>query len=67
MVYMHELFYYYSFIVVLFNILGLVLLFFILCESFYLKTFFAISSILNSLLVLILVVPHQNLYLSLLL
>lgn len=60
-IYMHEIFYYYSIIIVVFNMLGLFTLFFILCESFYLKTFFAVSSILNSLLVFLLIVPSQNL------
>lgn len=49
--YMHSIFYYY-FVLNLFIVsLGLISLFFILCEAFYLKTFFAVSSILNSLFV----------------
>lgn len=52
-VYLYSIFYFYSFIMLFFVIVGLFLLFFILCESFYLKIFFAISSILNSLLVML--------------
>ena len=35
-------------------------LFFILCESFYIKTFFAVSSILNSLFVMLAIVSNHN-------
>ena len=59
--YMHSLFYYYFLINLLFIALGLVNLFFILCESFYIKTFFAISSILNSLFVMLAIVSNHNL------
>jgi hypothetical protein len=52
-VYFHELFFYYSFVNLTFISLGLLTLFFILCESFFFKTFLAVSSILNSLLVLL--------------
>ena len=58
-IYFHELFYYYSFVTVFIITLGLMTLFFILCESFFLKTFLAVSSILNSLLVFLsLCLPH---------
>lgn len=60
-IYFNCIFYYYSIVTVLFTSLGLVTLFFILCETFYLKIFFAISSILNSLLLLVaLLVTHNN-------
>ena len=58
--YMHSLFYYYFLINLLFVALGLFNLFFILCESFYIKTFFAISSILNSLFVMLAIVSNHN-------
>ncbi len=51
--YFNEIFYYYSFVIVIFVSIGLFCLLFLLCESFFLKTFFAISSILNSLLILL--------------
>lgn len=59
--YLHELFFYYSFVVLLFIVLGLLTLFFILCESFFIKTFFAVSSILNSLLVILAMTAVHNL------
>jgi len=59
--YTHVLFYYYFLINLLFISLGLINLFFILCESFYIKTFFAISSILNSLFVMLAIVSNHNL------
>ena len=58
--YMHSLFYYYFLINLLFVALGLLNLFFILCESFYIKTFFAVSSILNSLFVMLAIVSNHN-------
>ena len=58
--YTHTLFYYYFLINLLFIALGLFNLFFILCESFYIKTFFAISSILNSLFVMLAIVSNHN-------
>ena len=61
-VYLHELFYFYSIVILTFVLSGLVMLLSILCESFYLKTFFAMSSILNSLLVLLAMLPSHNLY-----
>ncbi len=59
LIYFHELFYYYTTITLVFITLGLLNLFLILCESFFLKTFFAVSSILNSLLVILsMTAPH---------
>lgn len=49
--YLHELFYYFVFVQTLLLSIGLFFLVFILCETFYLKSFLAISSILNSLIV----------------
>jgi len=46
-----EIFYYYIIVVVGLVVVGLSVLLFILCESFYLKSFLAMSSILNSLFV----------------
>lgn len=60
LVYFGEVFFYYSFIVTLFVFIGLVVLLTILCESFYLKTFFAVSSILNSLLVFLSLLSVHN-------
>ena len=48
-----EVFYLFSLASLLLTLAGLVLLLFILCESFYLKVFLAMSSILNSLLVIL--------------
>lgn len=59
-IYLHSIFYFYSFIILFFVILGLFFLFLILCESFYLKIFFAISSILNSLLVMLSLLSIHN-------
>lgn len=57
--YCHEFFYFFSLISVLLILLGLFSLFFILCETFFIKTFLAVSSILNSLLVLLCISsPH---------
>jgi hypothetical protein len=47
--YFAEIFYFYSSIMTLLVLSGLVMLLFIICESYYLKIFLAISSILNSL------------------
>ena len=49
--YFSEIFYFYSVIMTALVVLGLVTLLFIICESYYLKIFLAISSILNSLFV----------------
>jgi hypothetical protein len=57
--YCHELFYFFSFFSLLIIFMGIIMLFFILCETFFVKTFFAVSSILNSLLVFLCIsVPH---------
>ena len=56
-----QVFYFYLTITWLFILLGFFTLLFIICESYYLKVFLAISSILNSLLVfLILTAPHYS-------
>lgn len=58
-VYLSQLFYFYLGVFWLLIISGLMVLLMIMCESYYLKIFLAISSILNSLLVfLILTSPH---------
>lgn len=51
--YCHEFFYFFSLASLLLIFLGLFTLIFILCETFFIKTFLAVSSILNSLLVLL--------------
>ena len=51
--YFSEIFYFYSAITLVFVATGLVTLLFIICESYYLKAFLAISSILNSLFVIL--------------
>lgn len=59
--YFSEMFYFYSFIITILVLLGLFTLLFIICDSFYLKVFLAISSILNSLFVfLALTSTHQS-------
>jgi len=59
--YFSGIFYYYSFISLLFISIGLITLLVIICESFYLKAFLAISSILNSLFVILaLTVSHKT-------
>lgn len=60
LVYMHELYYFYSLVMLVFLMSGFVILLSILCESFYIKTFFAVSSILNSMLVLLATLPNQS-------
>lgn len=49
--YFADIFYFYSMIMTLMVLVGLITLFFIICDSYYLKIFLAISSILNSLFV----------------
>ena len=51
--YFHFLTYYFVYILVSLVIVGLIILLTILCETFFIKTFLAVSSILNSLLILI--------------
>lgn len=59
-VYFYELFYYFYFVTFSFVLLGIFLLLCIVCETFFLKTFFAISSIINSLFVLLaMLTSHQ--------
>ena len=48
---MNELFYFNMFINLIMVLTGVVMVLFILCESYYLKAFLAMSSILNTLLV----------------
>jgi len=50
-VYLGELFYFNLFLNVMMLTLGLIILIFIICESFYIKAFLAMSSILNTLFV----------------
>ena len=55
-----NVFYYYSIIMVIVILLGIITLLGIICESYYFKIFMALSSILNSLLVfLALTIPHN--------
>lgn len=58
--YMHSIFYYYFILNLLIIGLGLLGLFFILCEAFYLKTFIAVSSILNSLFVFLSITTYHS-------
>lgn len=57
---MHSIFYYYFILNLLIIGLGLLGLFFILCEAFYLKTFIAVSSILNSLFVFLSITTYHS-------
>jgi len=58
--YFNEIMYYYILVLLFFIFLSLLTLLAILCESFYFKTFFAVSSILNSTLVILSTsAPHQ--------
>jgi hypothetical protein len=50
--YFSTVFYFYSYITTVFILIGLVTLLFIICDSYYIKAFLAISSILNSIFVL---------------
>ena len=58
--YFSEIFFYYSIITFLFLVSGLVMLLFIVCESYYFKAFLAISSILNSLFVILALSTTHN-------
>lgn len=51
--YFSEIFYFYSLVSMVFITTGLVTLLFIVCESYYFKAFLAISSVLNSLFVIL--------------
>jgi len=59
--YFTEIFYFYTAVTILFVILGLISLLCIMCESYYLKVFMAISSILNSLFVILALSASHNL------
>ncbi len=50
-IYLNELFYYNIFVNLVLLMSGLILLVFIICESYYIKSFLAMSSILNTLFV----------------
>ena len=59
--YFGEIFFFYSLIVSTMTVIGLMMLLCIICESFYIKAFLAMSSILNSLFVfLALSTPHVS-------
>jgi hypothetical protein len=58
--YFAEVFYFYSYIVTTFLLLGLITLLFIVCDSYYFKSFLAVSSILNSLFVFIALSSTHN-------
>lgn len=51
LIHMNEIFYFFIFINIVFLLAGLLTLIFILCEAYYLKVFFAMSSILNTLFI----------------
>lgn len=51
--YVNELFFFFIFVNALLLMIGIFILFFILCEAFYLKSFFALSSIINTLFVML--------------
>ena len=51
--YFSEIFYFFTIVNIIFIVTGLVFLLFIMCESYYFKAFMAISSILNSLFVIL--------------
>ena len=58
--YFSEIFYFYTLVSVLFIVLGLIVLLCIVCESYYIKVFMAISSILNSLFVLLAITANHH-------
>jgi hypothetical protein len=47
----NEIFFFYSSVFLIFSVAGLLMIFFIFFESYYLKAFLAISSILNTLFI----------------
>jgi len=51
--YFSEIFYFFFIVIYLFVLLGVLVLLTIICETFYIKSFLAISSILNSIFVII--------------
>lgn len=58
-IYLTEIFIFFILILWIFILLGLVLLCCIICETYYIKSFLAVSSILNSILIfLVIAVPH---------
>lgn len=58
--YFHYLTYYYTYILLVLVLVGMFILLTILCETFYIKSFLAVSSILNSLLVLLAITSTPN-------
>ena len=58
--YFHYLTYYYTYILLTLVIVGMLVLLTILCETYYVKSFLAVSSILNSLLVLLSIASAPN-------
>lgn len=59
--YLANILYYFVIVNITLLVTGFIILTTLLCESYYLKSFMAMSSILNSLLVLLLlVIPHSN-------
>lgn len=58
--YFSEIFYFYSIVTLVFLVTGLITLLFIVCESYYFKAFLAISSILNSLFVILALSTTHN-------
>ena len=58
--YFSEIFYFYSVVTLVFVVTGLITLLFIVCESYYFKAFLAISSILNSLFVILALSTTHN-------
>jgi len=59
--YCHQLFYSFTIFSMFIIFTGITVLLFILCETFFIKTFLAVSSILNSLLVILCIsVPHTS-------
>jgi hypothetical protein len=58
--YFSEIFFFYSLLTLLFLSIGLLFLLVLVCESYYFKAFLAISSILNSLFVLLALASSHN-------
>ena len=58
--YFSEIFYFYTLVSVLSIVFGLIILLCIVCESYYIKIFMAISSILNSLFVLLSITANHH-------
>lgn len=51
LIYVNEIFFYFIFVNIILLLIGFAMLLFILCEAYYLKAFFALSSIINTLFV----------------